>query len=154
MKRLAREPQILNILLHFKIWFFKLRLALSDGVNIICVSHPFTWGWKQIQFSKCYRVRVKYDLEVYRQSVHLGVKPFETHYQSFFFQLNPCGNSPCVTLTRKWFFFLMNMLGLSSSVRIAHVASYWKFLLFHCIYNSSVSTDFAKQLMPIWRILM
>jgi hypothetical protein len=27
----------------------------------------------------------------------------------------------------------MNMLGLSSSVRIAHIACYWKFFLLHCV---------------------
>jgi hypothetical protein len=47
---------------------------------------------------------------------------------------------------------LMNMLGLSSSVRIALIACYWKFLLLP-IPKSSVSTGFAKQIMPIWRIL-
>jgi hypothetical protein len=38
----------------------------------------------------------------FRQSVHLGVNPLETHNQRFFFHLNPCGNSPYVTssLTR------------------------------------------------------
>jgi hypothetical protein len=48
------------------------------------------------------KVRVTLQLAVYRQSVRLGVKPLECHYQRFFFQLNPCGNSPYVTscLTR------------------------------------------------------
>jgi hypothetical protein len=47
---------------------------------------------------------------------------------------------------------LVNMLGLSSSVRIAHIACYWKFSL--CtIYKFSVSTGFSEQIMPILRIL-
>jgi hypothetical protein len=44
--------------------------------------------------------------------------------------------------------FLMNMLGLLSSIRIAHIAHYWKWFLF-TIYKSSVSPGFAKQIMPI-----
>jgi hypothetical protein len=49
------------------------------------------------------KVRVSLRLEAYRQSVHSGVKPLETHDQ-IFFQLDPCGNSPYVTssLTREW----------------------------------------------------
>jgi hypothetical protein len=41
-------------------------------------------------------------LAVYRPSVRLGVKPLETHDQTFFFQLNSCVNRPYVTssLTR------------------------------------------------------
>jgi hypothetical protein len=42
---------------------------------------------------------------------------------------------------------LINMLGLSSSVRIAHTACYCKFFLL------PVSTGFAEQIMPILRIL-
>jgi hypothetical protein len=50
------------------------------------------------------KVRVTLRLAVYRQSVRLGVKPLETHDQTFFFQLNSCGNSSYVTssLTRRW----------------------------------------------------
>jgi hypothetical protein len=51
------------------------------------------------------KAKVTLRLAVYRQSVRLGVKPLETHDQrSFFFRLNPCGNSPYVTfsLTRRW----------------------------------------------------
>jgi hypothetical protein len=42
------------------------------------------------------KVKVTLQLAVYRQSVRLGVKPLETHDQTFF-QLNSCGNSPYVT---------------------------------------------------------
>jgi hypothetical protein len=50
------------------------------------------------------RVRVTLLLVVFRQSVHLGVKPLEPHDQRFFFfwQLNPCSHSPNATsLTRR-----------------------------------------------------
>jgi hypothetical protein len=43
---------------------------------------------------------------------------------------------------------LMNMLGPSSSVRVAHIACYWKFFLLH-----SVGTCFARQIILILRIL-
>jgi hypothetical protein len=47
----------------------------------------------------------------------------------------------------------MNMLGLSSSVRFAHIAYYWKNSSFCTTHKSSVSTGFARQIMPILRIL-
>jgi hypothetical protein len=53
------------------------------------------------------KVRVTLLLAVYRQSIRLGVNPFETHYQrSFFFHLIPCGNIPYIisSLTRRPFF--------------------------------------------------
>jgi hypothetical protein len=43
---------------------------------------------------------------------------------------------------------LVNMLGLSSSVRVAHIACYWKFLFVHYI-----SSGFAKRIMSILLIL-
>jgi hypothetical protein len=45
------------------------------------------------------KVSVTLRLAVYRQSVRHGVKPFETHDQSFFFHLNPCGHSSHVTFS-------------------------------------------------------
>jgi hypothetical protein len=49
------------------------------------------------------RVSVTLRLAVYRQSVHLGAKPLDTHDQ-YLFQLNTCSYSPCITssLTRGW----------------------------------------------------
>jgi hypothetical protein len=47
---------------------------------------------------------------------------------------------------------LLNKLGLSSNVRIAHIVCYWKLFLLH-YYKFSVSTGFAKQIMPTLRIL-
>jgi hypothetical protein len=79
------------------------------------------------------KIRVMLRLAVHLQSVRLGVKPLETHHQTFLFQLNSCGNSPYVTssLTRRWGFCLMNLLGLSSSVHFSNIACYWKFFLLH-----------------------
>jgi hypothetical protein len=60
-------------------------------------------GWLEVKVEFVVTLR----LAVYRQSVRLGVKPLKTHDQSFFFQLNSCGNSPYVTssLTRSWVCF-------------------------------------------------
>jgi hypothetical protein len=48
------------------------------------------------------RVRITLRLAVYRQSIHLGYKPLETHDQQLSFRLNTCFRSPYVTssLTR------------------------------------------------------
>jgi hypothetical protein len=72
------------------------------------------------------KVNVTLRLVVYRKSFLLGVKPLETHDQNYFLQLNHCIYSPYVTTTLdlKMGLSLMNMLGLSSSVRIAHIACY------------------------------
>jgi hypothetical protein len=60
-------------------------------------------------------------LAVYRQSVRLGVRPFESHDQRFFFQLNPCGNSAYVTsLTRRWIYLLWICLAFRQ-VYISHI---------------------------------
>jgi hypothetical protein len=60
---------------------------------------------------KTVKVKVISRLTVYRQSVCLGVKPFETHDQRLF-QLNPCCSIPYVTssLTRRWVCLLWNVL--------------------------------------------
>jgi hypothetical protein len=65
------------------------------------------------------KVRVTLRLVVYRQSVRLNVKPLRLTTTDLFFQLSPYGNIPHVTssLTRRWGFSFMNMLGLSSSLR-------------------------------------
>jgi hypothetical protein len=64
------------------------------------------------------RVSVNLWLAVYRQSVHLGAKPLETH--DHFFQLNICGHSPYVTssLTRGWVCRLQLLLVLASAVTL------------------------------------
>jgi hypothetical protein len=63
------------------------------------------------------RIRVTLRLAVYRQSVRLGDKPLETHDQ-YFFQLNTCVHSLCVTssLTRGWNCRLQLLLALASAV--------------------------------------
>jgi hypothetical protein len=50
-------------------------------------------------------VKIVLRLEVYRQSVNLGVKPLETRDQTIFFSQLNCCNSPYVTssLLRRWF---------------------------------------------------
>jgi hypothetical protein len=69
------------------------------------------------------------------QSVCLGAKPLKNHDQRFFFQLNPCSQSLCNILSdEKMGLFLMNMLGLLSSVCIAHIACYWKFCFQQYLY--------------------
>jgi hypothetical protein len=49
------------------------------------------------------RERVTLRLAVYRQSVHLGAEPLETHGQTFFSHLNTCDHIPYITssLTRE-----------------------------------------------------
>jgi hypothetical protein len=56
------------------------------------------------------RVRDTLRLSVYRQLVHLGAKPLETHGQIFFCQLTTCCHSPYVTSSRR----LQLLLGLAS----------------------------------------
>jgi hypothetical protein len=66
---------------------------------------------------------------------NLGVKSLEYHDYSFFFwQLNTCCHCPYVTssLTRGWVSLLWIGFDLSS-LRIAHIACYWKFILVHHI---------------------
>jgi hypothetical protein len=62
-------------------------------------------------------IRVTLRPAVYRQSLHLGDEPLETHDQ-FFFQLNSCSHSPCVTtcLTRGWACRLQLLLAPSIAV--------------------------------------
>jgi hypothetical protein len=62
-------------------------------------SQSASLSWNKVKFN----IRVTLRMAVNRQSVHRGVKPLETHDQTFF-QVNSCGNSPYVTssLTRKW----------------------------------------------------
>jgi hypothetical protein len=63
------------------------------------------------------RVRVTLRLAVYRQSIHFGADPFETHGQ-IFFQLNTCGHSPYITysLPRGWVCRLQLLLVLASAI--------------------------------------
>jgi hypothetical protein len=47
------------------------------------------------------------------------------------FQLNPSGQSLCDIPSDEMRLSLMNMLGFPSSVRVAHIACYWKLFLVH-----------------------
>jgi hypothetical protein len=64
---------------------------------------------------------------LYRQA------PWDSRAEIFFFPIepSPCGHSPYATssLTRRWVF------GVLSSVRIAHIARYWKFLFCNILYR-------------------
>jgi hypothetical protein len=81
------------------------------------------------------KIKVILRLAVYCQSVLLGEKPLETHDQNFYFPTNHLrSQSLCNTLSNeKMGLSLMNMLGHLSTVRIAHIACYWKFILLHYI---------------------
>jgi hypothetical protein len=63
------------------------------------------------------RVGVTLRLAVYRQSVHLGAEPLETHGQNFFSQLNTCSHSPYITcsLTTGSVCHLQLLLALASA---------------------------------------
>jgi hypothetical protein len=100
----------------------------------------------------CQSQRVTVRLAVYRQSVDIGAKPLETHDQRLFLQLDPCDPSPYVTssLTRRWIYLLWICLAFRQ-VYVSHIQ--------HVIENSSfctkspVSPGFAKEMIPILRIL-
>jgi hypothetical protein len=72
----------------------------------------------------------------------------------FFFQLNPCGNSSCVTssLTRIWVCLLWIRLAFRQ-VYVSHIYHVTENSSFCTIYKSFVSTGFAEQIMSILRIL-
>jgi hypothetical protein len=99
------------------------------------------------------KVKVTLRLAVYRQSVLLVAKPLETHDQRILFKLNPRGYSLYATsyLARRW--VCHEYAWFLSNVRITHthVTENSSFCI---IYKSSVSTDFAKQIMPILHILL
>jgi hypothetical protein len=78
------------------------------------------------------KVKITLRLKVYSQSVRFGVKPLETQDQRFFFSTEPLWSwSLCNILSdEKMGLSLMNVLGFSSSVRIAHIAMLLKILPF------------------------
>jgi hypothetical protein len=88
-------------------------LTLHSGHS----TSEFSYNWIMAESIKV-KVRVTLWLVVYHQSVHLGIKPLETHDEFFFFQLNSYGNSPYVTssLMRGWVCSLQFLLGLASTV--------------------------------------
>jgi hypothetical protein len=77
------------------------------------------------------KIRTTLRLAVYRCSVRLAVKHLEDHDQTFFSPNEHLRSySLCNILSdEKMGLSLMNMLDLLPSVRIAHIAFYWKFFL-------------------------
>jgi hypothetical protein len=71
--------------------------------------------WKDLNFRVGVRVTLR--AAVYRQSIHLGAEPLQTHGQNFFSQLNTCSHSPYITssLTRGWVCHLKLLLALASA---------------------------------------
>jgi hypothetical protein len=111
---------------------------------LAAISQLTTDSWLQLTQFKV-KVKITLWLAVYRQSIRLGAKPLGTHDQIFCVQLNRYSKSLCNVLSDKRVgLSLMNMLGLSSS--------HWS-ISFGTTQKSSVSTGFAKQIMPILRIL-
>jgi hypothetical protein len=104
--------------------------STSDG----SVSQLLTIDSRLMTLDFKVKARVTSWLAVYHQSVHLGAKPLETRDQ-FFFTTEPLrSESLCNILSdEKVGLSLMNMLGLSSSVRIRHIACSWKFFLLHYV---------------------
>jgi hypothetical protein len=83
-------------------------------------------------------------------SSSLRQSPWDSRSKSsFFFQLNPYGHSSYVTssLTRRWVHLLW--IRLASQVYVSHIQHVMENSSCCTIYKSSVSTDFAKQIMPI-----
>jgi hypothetical protein len=113
------------------LWLTGSDLRIGHFFRFLCpwlTLHSWTLNfWILLRINQPFQVKVKVTLRlaVYRQSVHLGLKPFEPHDQRFFFQLNPCGKSLCNILSnKKMGLSFMNMLGLSSNVHFAHIACY------------------------------
>jgi hypothetical protein len=101
----------------------------------------------------CSKVKVTSRLTAYHQSLRLSCLLLSAYYQGFL-ELNPSGHSPYshsplwledgfVSYEEAWSF---------TSVRIAHIARYCKFLLFTA-YKSYVSPGFAKQIVSSLLIL-
>jgi hypothetical protein len=88
---------------------------------------------------------------VYRQSVCLGIKPDQ---RVFFLQLNTSGDNPYVTssLSRRWVCLLRICLAFRQAY-ILHLQHVIENSFFCTVYKSSVSTGFAKQIMPVLCIL-
>jgi hypothetical protein len=106
-------------------------------------------NWRSVKV----KIKVTLRLEIYRQSVHLDVKPLENHDQ-IFFQLIPCGNSPYVisSLSRRCVCLLWICLAFRQAY-VSHLKHATENSSFCIIYKSSVSTGFAMQIMPILRML-
>jgi hypothetical protein len=80
--------------------------------------------------------------------------PWDPRPQTFFFQLNPCGHSLCVTpsLMRRWVCLLWVCLAFRQ-VDVLHIWRVIENSSFWTIYKSSISSGFAKHIMRFLCIL-
>jgi hypothetical protein len=106
----------------------------SRGTDYHTLLSDSSGSLQETQLQIKLRVRVRFSVRrvAYRQSVRLGNKPLEDHYQNYYFNWSLQGNSPYVTssLKGRWVcLFTWPLL----SVRVPHVACYWKCLLLHYI---------------------
>jgi hypothetical protein len=133
-------------------WLSSISLQLPSWTNWL----PAAELWTQLDSTPLTEVRVRITLRlaVYRQSVRLGAKPLEVYDQRFFLQLNPNGHSPYATssLTTGWVCLLWICLAFRQ-VYVSHLQRVIENSSLRTIYKSSVSTGFAKQIMPNLRIL-
>jgi hypothetical protein len=68
-------------------------------------------------------------VSIYRQSDDLGAEPLEVHDKRSFFQLKLCLRN--ILSDKNMVLSLVNVLGLSTRVHFAHIASYWKLFPLH-----------------------
>jgi hypothetical protein len=110
------------------------------------------FGLSKIQSAKS-KSKLLYDWQFTANQFCLGFKALETHDQRFF-QLNSYSNSPYVTsyLTRRWVCLLWICLAFRQ-MYVSYIYQITENYSFCIIYKSSVSIGFAKQIMPILRIL-
>jgi hypothetical protein len=82
------------------------------------------------------KVKLVYDWRPTANQLVLASSPSWLTTRDLFLQMNPCDYSPYVTssLTTGWVCLLwIGFASLLLSVRIAHIADYWKFLLVHYV---------------------
>jgi hypothetical protein len=141
------------------LWSWRLRqciflqLTLNSFPWRLCVLDPRLLRSDYSQKVKVkFKVKITLWLAVYRQSVCLGVRPLKTQEQKFF-QLNSFDNSPYVTssLTRRWVFSYEYAWPFVKCT--FHLYNVIEKSSFCTVYKSSVSPDFAKQIMSILLIL-
>jgi hypothetical protein len=89
----------------------------AQSINLGSQKTPFLSNKHFPNAGNRFRVRVTLRVAVYRQSVHLGAEPLETHGQNVFPQLKSCSHSPYITtfLTRGWVCYLQLLLVLASA---------------------------------------
>jgi hypothetical protein len=96
-------------------------------------------GWIKVKV----KVKVTLRLAVYRQSVFLGAKPLETRPE-FCFKPLPSKSLCNILSDERLGLSLMNMIGLSSSVYIAHKACCCKFFPLHYLRLLSVQASESR----------